>query len=245
MAVAMYVGAVPPLGAMQVGAVVADLGMLPVNSGTASIVSYNASEIVLTATDATNGTTPYTYQWQRNEDGGTYSDLTNGSGVSGATTLDLTDGSVASGIVYRYRLVYTDSSDPPGTDTSNVVVASLLVAGVASFVSSGPDAIILAATDATDGTSPYTYQWQRNEDGGSYTDLTDGGGVSGSTTLDLTDGSVAEDILYRYKLVYSDSAETPMTDTSNIVAAQVYMGGALTTGGIVCGARSRLVNAGG
>lgn len=106
--------------------------------------------------------------------------------------------------------------------------ASGPTAGTASFVSSGPASIAITATDAAGGTSPYTYQWQRNEDGGSYSDLTDGGGVSGATTLDLVDGSAEAGTLYGYRLVYTD--DDAATATSNVVTAQVYSGGSIGGG---------------
>ncbi len=106
-----------------------------------------------------------------------------------------------------------------------------LTAGTASFISSGPAAINVSATDATGGSTPYTYQWQRNADGGSYSNISNGGGVSGATTLTLTDGSAVAGILYGYKLVYTDALTA--TATSNIITAQIYTGGSLTGGSSV------------
>ena len=104
-----------------------------------------------------------------------------------------------------------------------------LSAGTASFVSSGPAAILASATDATGGSTPYTYQWQRNADGGSFSNISNGGGVSGATTLALTDGSGSGGVLYGYRLVYTDALTA--TATSNAVTAQVYTGGGLGGGG--------------
>ena len=115
--------------------------------------------------------------------------------------------------------------------------ASSLAAGTASFVSSGPAVINVTATDATGGTPAYTYQWQRNSNGGSYSNIS-GIGVTGDTTRTLSDGTVTPGTLYGYKLVYTDSAAG--TVTSNAVTAQAYTGGALTSGGY---SRGRLVNA--
>ncbi len=109
------------------------------------------------------------------------------------------------------------------------VGAAALTAGVASFVGSGPSAILVSATDATGGTPAYTYQWQRNASGGSYSNISNGGGVSGATTLSLTDGSASAGTLYGYKLVYTDALASGAT--SNAVTAQIYTGGALSGGG--------------
>lgn len=104
-----------------------------------------------------------------------------------------------------------------------------LTAGTASFVSSGPSTIVVTSTDASGGTPSYTYQWQRNVNGGSYSNISNGGGVSGATTKTLTDGSVSGTNLYGYKLVFTDSASG--TATSNSVTAQRYTGGAIAGGG--------------
>jgi hypothetical protein len=102
--------------------------------------------------------------------------------------------------------------------------SSSLAAGTASFVSSGPGGISLSATDATSGTAPYTYQWQRSTTSGSgFSDLT------GETSLTATDDTASAGTLYYYRLVYTDNASA--TATSNEVSAQVYSGGALTGGG--------------
>ncbi len=118
-----------------------------------------------------------------------------------------------------------------------VLAAPALTAGAASFVSSGPASIAVTAADATGGTAPYTYQWQRNSNGGSYSNISNGGGVSGATTLSLTDGSATAGTLYGYRLVYTDNVSA--TATSNAVTAQAYTGGALTGGG------ARLIGGGG
>jgi hypothetical protein len=120
---------------------------------------------------------------------------------------------------------------PPIFRRRQSAAGAALTAGTASFVSSGPGGVAVTAADATGGTAPYTYQWERNANGGSYSNLSNGGGVGGATTRDLTDGSAAAGTLYGYRLKYTDSAGTPATVTSNAVTAQVYTGGALTGGG--------------
>jgi hypothetical protein len=112
-----------------------------------------------------------------------------------------------------------------------VAPGSPLAAGAASFVSSGPSpaGIVVSATDATGGTAPYTYQWKRSVDGGAYSNLANGGGVSGATTRSLTDASATTGHTYAYQIVYTDAASH--TASSNVVTASVYTGGALSGGG--------------
>jgi hypothetical protein len=173
--------------------------------------------------------------------------------ISG-TTLTLTlSGTVYSGqtvtLTYSRASTTDDIADAAGNFladfsaaavTNNSTQTQPLTAGTASLVSSGPGGIAMTATDATFGTPAYTYQWQRNAGGGSYSNLANGGGVAGATTRNLTDGSAVAGTLYGYRLVYTDSAGTPATATSNAITAQVYTGGALT--GSAGYSRGRLVN---
>lgn len=97
-----------------------------------------------------------------------------------------------------------------------------LTAGTASFVSSGPAGISVIATDATGGSESYTYQWERNEDGGSFSDLT------GETALACDDDTATTPgVLYGYRVKYDDGVDEV---TSNTVTASVYEGGPLTGG---------------
>jgi hypothetical protein len=132
----------------------------------------------------------------------------------------------------------TDSAGTPnamasfsGTSvTNNGTHTSTLTSGPASFVSSGPASILVTCADATGGTPPYTYQWQRNFDGGSYSNISNGSGVSGATTRTMTDGSPTTAHLYGYRMITTDSAGTPASVTSNAVSAMVYPGGSLAGG---------------
>ena len=86
-------------------------------AGTASLVSEGDTIATVEATDATGGTTPYTYQWQRSTSSGTgYSD------VPGATSLTLNDTGLTNGVTYFYQLVYTDADTT--SVTSNEVEAN-------------------------------------------------------------------------------------------------------------------------
>jgi hypothetical protein len=90
------------------------------------------------------------------------------------------------------------------------------------LVSSGPSAISLFVFTATGGIPPYTYQWERNTDGGSYSNL------SGATSFAVTDSTAVLGHLYGYRCVATDSESTPATVTSAAVTAQIYTGGALS-----------------
>jgi hypothetical protein len=165
-------------------------------------------------------------------------------GATGALLASVTAGSATEAVsvavtgTVPYLIVRLAEGGTGVTSIAHLEVAATggapaLAAGTASLVHSGPAGIAVSAADATGGTGPYTYQWQRNSGGGSYSDLANGGGVTGVTTLSLTDGSAAAGTLYGYRLVYTDSAGTPATATSNAVTAQVYAGGAIGSAGVL------------
>lgn len=93
----------------------------PLASGSAAIVNSDIGGISCSATDATGGEPPYTYQWQRRAGDSTFSNLSDGHDVFGTTTRILFDGTVVPGRLYSYRIVYSDTSDK--SVTSNVVSA--------------------------------------------------------------------------------------------------------------------------
>jgi hypothetical protein len=97
-----------------------------------------------------------------------------------------------------------------------------LSAGTASFVSSGPAGIAVSATAPSGGSGAITYQWERNEDGGSYADLT------GETALACDDDTATTPgVLYGYRLKQTRNATTV---TTNAVTAEVYDGGVVGDG---------------
>lgn len=155
--------------------------------------------------------------------------------ISGTTlTLSLT-GAIAYGetvtVSYDDASTSDDITDGASNKLADISGASVtnnvpqpLTAGTASFVASGPGGISVEATDATGGATPYTYQWERNEDGGSFSD------VSGATSLTLDDSTATTtDVLYGYRLKYTDDDSAVVT--SNTVTGQVYEGGVIGVGG--------------
>jgi hypothetical protein len=62
--------------------------------------------VVLSATDASGGAPPYSYQWHRSTTSPFTPDA--GNAIAGFTSLDETDTGLANGTTYHYRLVVTD-----------------------------------------------------------------------------------------------------------------------------------------
>jgi hypothetical protein len=166
--------------------------------------------------------------------------------ISG-TTLTLTlSGALVYGetvtVSYDRANTTDDIADAATNYLANITTASVtnnkyatLTAGTASFVTSGPAGISVSATASSngDGAGP-SYQWERNENGGSYSDL------SGKTSLSCTDSTATTaGVVYRYRCKQTRGTDTV---TTNAVVAQVYEGGAIGAGSV---SRARLVNAGG
>lgn len=86
---------------------------MTLTAGTLSQVSVGSTTDSLSATAATSGTTPYSYQWYRSTSSG-FSPGT-GNAVSGATSLTLNDSSLIPGTQYYYKMVVIDSAGTPAS----------------------------------------------------------------------------------------------------------------------------------
>ncbi len=80
---------------------------MTLTAGVISLVSVASTTASLSATAATGGTSPYTYQWYRSTDTG----FTPGGGniIAGATSLSLSDTGLIPGTLYYYKVVATDT----------------------------------------------------------------------------------------------------------------------------------------
>lgn len=91
-------------------------------AGVASVLAVGGTTAQLTATAATGGTLPYSYQWYRS----TTSGFTPGGGniLSGKTSLNLSDSGLIPNTIYYYKLVAIDSAGSPVTVTYTQVTAT-------------------------------------------------------------------------------------------------------------------------
>lgn len=80
---------------------------MSITAGVISLVSKTSTQAVLSATAATAGTGPYTYQWYRS----TTTGFTPGGGniLAGKTALSLTDTGLIPSTQYYYKVVATDT----------------------------------------------------------------------------------------------------------------------------------------
>ena len=157
--------------------------------------------------------TSIAYQWQEN-DGGGFSNITNGGIYGGATTASLALTGIGTGMDgYDYRCEISNSSCPADQSAS-----AELTVETAPSISSNPSAQTVCPDDDPTFTvgatgSNLTYQWQEDQ-GSGYNNVTNGGIYSNATTatLTLTDVTAGMDG-YLYKCVVSGSC-TPSSTSS-------------------------------
>jgi hypothetical protein len=147
------------------------------------------------------GTAPLNYQWQTNG-----VSVGNNAVVSGATSSTLT----LTGVTTNYALNYTVVvSNPAGSVTSSPAATlavhippSIVTQPSSPVVSPGATASfsVVAAGDPT-----LAYQWQSGPAGGPFTNLTDNGQISGSSTSTLTITNANTPVAISYQVVVNNS----------------------------------------
>jgi hypothetical protein len=176
------------------------------------------------------GDLPLSFQWQGapTNSGGPYTNLNNGGQISGATATNLTIANLNVGNTADYLVVISNAF---GVVTSSI--ATLTV--IDPFITSQPVSLSRFQTATAQfsvselGTPPLTNQWQAAPagSGGPYTNITDGGQISGSTTTTLTINNVDFPNQADYILVLKNASGV-VTSTvaslfiSNSLAAQNY-----------------------
>ena len=177
-----------------------DSGALQFVTQPASQTVYSGANVVFSV--ATVGGVPSSYQWLIN---GT--NLSDGGNVSGSSTRVLTISNVSPANVAVYSVVVSNSFGP--ITSSNAVLGVIVSPPFFTLqpVSQSPaPGATVTFTVAVSGSLPLTYQWKENG-----VPLTDGGGLSGSTTSTLTLANVLESNSGTYSVV----ASNPITSLSS------------------------------
>jgi sugar lactone lactonase YvrE len=218
------------------------------NSGL-SILNQTQSQIVLAGATATfsvivDASPPPAYQWQVSADGGvTWTDISDGGGITGSATgtLDVVAGDGLNGV--EYECVITNSA---GSETT--VPALLTVDAVPAITAQpaseavGVGSVAILTVSASGSPAP-TFQWEESTNGGvSFSSLSDGGGISGSSTATLN--VVASTVALNgteYECVVSNSqgSVTTAPATLNVTAEVVIPPPSISTQPV-----SQTVNAG-
>jgi hypothetical protein len=160
------------------------------------------------------GAAPLSYQWQAS--GGTgFTNLVNGGSISGVGTNVLAIANVTTNWALAYRVIITNSF---GSVTSTVANLTVLTVPVITSqpVSQTQVAGSLASFSATAvGPAPLSYQWQASG-GTGYTNLVNGGNISGVNTNVLTIGNVGSNWALAYRVVAANSYGSVTSAVANL-----------------------------
>lgn len=168
-----------------------------------TIVTQPASATALIGGSATfsvaaSGTAPFTYQWRKD-----------GAAISGATAASYALTSVQTAAAGNYTVVVTNSA---GSVTSTAAALTVAATAVAPSIATQPASqVVTVGTDITftvvaSGTSPFTYQWRKN-------DVAISGAVSASFSVanaQTSDGG-------NYSVVVTNSAGSVTSNAATLV----------------------------
>src|SRR6202041_2207377 len=161
---------------------------------------------------AASGTQPLTYQWQKN--GGAISGANSPSYTTPATTTN--DNGAA------FQVVVSNSA---GTITSNAATLTVNAAAVVPTFSAQPASTTVTAgqtatfTVAANGTSPLTYQWQKN-----------GAAISGATASSYTTpATTTADNGSKFVVVVSNSAGSVSSAAATLTVNAAPVAPTMTT----------------
>ncbi len=193
------------------GSATSNPAVLTVNAAVAApIISAEPANLTVTASQsaifsvAATGTSPFSYQWMRN-----------GAAISGANsaTYDIASTS-ASDSGTRFNAVVANSA---GSATSNTATLTVTQAMVAAAISVQPvSQSVRVGASATfsvtaTGTSPFTYQWNKN-----------GVAVSGATYATYTTPpATSSDNGAKFNVSVSNSVDTTVSNIATLTVSDV------------------------
>jgi hypothetical protein len=203
-----------------------------------------------------SGTGPFGYQWQAS--GGTgFTNLVDGGQISGAMSNTLAIASVTPNWALAYRVIVTNNdgavtSTPPATLT--VYASPIITAQPASQTSAAGSAVSFSV--AAIGAAPLSYQWQANG-GTGFTNLLNGGQISGATSNVLSIVNVSTNWALAYKVIITNSygavtsspavilTVTTFNQTTNLLIDVNFVaaGATVQTGAAVLGSSNDVWNA--
>jgi alpha-glucosidase (family GH31 glycosyl hydrolase) len=135
------------------------------------------------------GASTLSYQWRAGlTNNGTYTNLVDAGNVSGSITSTLTISSATVGNTADYLAVITNSFGSVTSSVARLIVTqappAIVTQPVSQSLYTGQTAQLSVIAS---GTAPLSFQWRAGATGsGVYTNLTDGGQISGSSTANLT-----------------------------------------------------------
>ncbi|HLX95184.1 MAG TPA: immunoglobulin domain-containing protein, partial [Verrucomicrobiae bacterium] len=143
------------------------------------------SFVTLAAT--ATGTPPLSFQWQVQGTNLIWTNLVNGGNISGATNTTLTINPAQITNSANYQLIVTNyagsaTSSPPAVLTVTNGPPVITVQPTNQLVETGQNAFLVSAAN---GSPPLGYQWQVQETNLTWTNVLNGGNISGATSSTL------------------------------------------------------------
>ncbi len=162
------------------------------------------------------GTAPLTFQWQKLA-GAVWNNVINGGDVSGANSANLQIANIDNTDAGSYRVIVHSNC---GADITSAV--AILTVNAATSISGQPtNTTQCAGTTATlnvtaGGTAPITYQWQKRI-AGVWTNLVNGGDISGATTASLQIANIDNTDAGDYQVIVHSACGTDITSATAIL----------------------------
>lgn len=185
-----------------VNVVISGQALNPGQIGSNQDICYGYAPQALTFTvQPTGGTPPYTYHWQRSNNGSDWYDIT------GTTAQRQTYSPPVLGRTAHFRCRVTDNVSASSiTNVASINVASDLIApliGTAQTIYNGTvPAPLLQTTGPSGGLGSYTYRWQVSNDGLSWSD------IPGASASGYSPGALIEDRWFRQWVIDAGCGST-------------------------------------
>jgi hypothetical protein len=192
----------------------------PVISSSPASQSVLVGSTVNFTVSTSSGTTPFTYIWQTNNGSG-FATIGNGGIVSGATSATLTLTAVPTSYALDYRVILSNAAgsatSSPAATLSVHVPAFIVVQPVSEtrIINQAAGLSVTAAGDAT-----LVYQWQQtNSASGGFTNLVNGGPVSGATSSTLSISSLTANWASSYQVVVTNNYASATSSVASLSLA--------------------------
>ncbi len=174
------------------------------------------------------------YQWQTNGGSG-WGNLVNGGIITGATSNVLSFASVTTNWALSYQVIVSNSygsvTSTPAATLTVVSIPVITTQPVSQTVLPGQTVSLSAAAI---GPAPLSYQWQAQPlGGGTFTNLVNGGSISGAASNVLTFANVTTNWNLSYQLIVANSYGSV---TSSVVFLSVLTSTVLIDGDFGSGA---------
>ena len=153
---------------------------------------------------AVSGTDPLSYQWQANSGTG-FTNVVNGGQISGATSNVLAIASATPNWTLAYQVIVTNSYGAvTSSPAANLTLLSTPVITTQPVSQTNSVGSTVAFNVVATGAAPLNYQWQASS-GTGFTNLLNGGPVSGATSNVLTIAGVTTNWALGYQVIVTNS----------------------------------------